>query len=73
MGRWLREWREAHGLSQQDLAERLGWEQPYVARLEAGLYTPNLATLDRVARRLGLEVSVRATPGGMAIELREAA
>jgi DNA-binding XRE family transcriptional regulator len=71
LGRRLRAWREGRGLSQRELAERLGWEQPHVARLEAGAHTPNLATLNRLARRLGLEVTVRAGPGGLAVEVRD--
>jgi DNA-binding XRE family transcriptional regulator len=72
LGRHLVAYRQAHGLTQAALAERLGWAQPNVARLEAGQHTPNLATLDRIARRLGLEVTVRATPKGMAVQARKA-
>jgi DNA-binding XRE family transcriptional regulator len=72
LGRRLVAYRAAHGLSQAALAQRLGWAQPHVARLEAGVHTPSLASLDRLARRLGIEVTVRATPDGMAVDLREA-
>ncbi|HET6314899.1 MAG TPA: helix-turn-helix transcriptional regulator [Chloroflexota bacterium] len=72
LGRQLRAWREASGLSQRDIAERLGWEQPHVARLEAGGHTPNLATLDRLARRLGLHVALDADPKGTTVKVREA-
>jgi ribosome-binding protein aMBF1 (putative translation factor) len=72
LGRLVAAYREARGLTQVALGERLGWPQPNVARLEAGHRTPDLATLDRLARRLGLEVTVRATPGGLTVELREA-
>jgi ribosome-binding protein aMBF1 (putative translation factor) len=72
-GRHVVAYRAAHGLSQAALAQRLGWEQPHVARLEAGAHTPSLASLARLAYRLGLEVTVRATPQGMEVEVREAA
>ncbi len=72
LGRRLVAYRQANGLTQEALAAKLGWAQPNVARLEAGQHTPNLATLDRLARRLGLEVTVRATPRAMAVEVREA-
>lgn len=73
LGRLVAAYRESRGLTQAALGERLGWPQPNVARLEAGHRTPDLATLDRLARRLGLEVSVRATPKGIAVDLREPA
>jgi ribosome-binding protein aMBF1 (putative translation factor) len=71
LGRRLTAYRAAHGLSQAALAARLGWEQPHVARLEAGVHTPSLASLDHLARRLGLEITVHARPEGMAVEVRE--
>lgn len=73
LGRLVAAYREARGLSQAALGERLGWPQPNVARLEAGHRTPDLATLDRLARRLGLEVTVRATASGIVVEVRDPA
>jgi transcriptional regulator with XRE-family HTH domain len=55
-GRRLRELREAAGLSQNELAHRLGCQQPAIARLEAGEASPNMRTLDRIANALGLEL-----------------
>jgi hypothetical protein len=60
LGRRLVHYRHAHGLTQEALAAKLGWAQP------------NLATLDRIARRLGIEVTVRATPKALDIDVREA-
>jgi ribosome-binding protein aMBF1 (putative translation factor) len=51
--------REKRGLSQRELAERLGTTQSAIARLEAGNVSPSLATLDRVADALGVELVVR--------------
>lgn len=50
--------REKRGLSQRELAERLGTTQSAIARLEAGNITPRLATLDKVADALGVELVV---------------
>jgi transcriptional regulator with XRE-family HTH domain len=54
----IRELREKRGLSQRELAERLGTTQSAVARLEAGNVSPSLPTLDKVAEALGVELVV---------------
>ncbi len=58
LGRQVRAWREAHGISQQDLAARLGMAQPNLARLEGGGVAPTLTTLALLAERLGVRVTV---------------
>jgi len=50
--------REKRGLSQRQLAERVGTTQSAVARLEAGSISPSLPTLDKVAEALGVELVV---------------
>ena len=54
----IHELREKRGLSQRELAERLGTTQSAVARLEAGNVSPSLPTLDKVAAALGVELVV---------------
>jgi transcriptional regulator with XRE-family HTH domain len=54
----VRDLREKRGLSQRELAERLGTTQSAVARLEAGNVSPSLPTLDKVAAALGVELIV---------------
>lgn len=53
-GRVIRRARWRAGLSQANLASRLGTSQPAVARWEAGKVSPSLATLDRVVAACGL-------------------
>lgn len=59
VGRMVRELREARGLSQRELAERMGTTQSVVGRLEAGGSRPTIVTLERVAHALGLQLEVR--------------
>ena len=50
--------REARGMSQGDLAERMGTTQSAIARLEAGGTYPNFQTLERVGHALRAELVV---------------
>lgn len=54
----IRALREARGLSQRELAERVGTTQSAIARLEGGNISPSLPTLDKIAEALGAELSV---------------
>ena len=54
----LIEQRNALGLSQRDLANMCGIPQSSVARIEAFQTTPNLATLLKIMRPLGLKLTV---------------
>jgi transcriptional regulator with XRE-family HTH domain len=55
----VRSAREAAGLSQADLAARLGTTQPVVSRWERGHDEPRLSTLVRIARACDLRLEVR--------------
>ena len=52
------EQRNALGLSQRDLADICGIPQSSVARIESFQTTPNLATLLKILRALGLKLAV---------------
>ncbi len=55
--------RTAAGLSQQELARRIGTSQPAIARLEDGDYSRHsLAVLQRIANALHLKLDVRFLP-----------
>ncbi len=54
----VRELRGARGLSQGELARRIGSTQPAIARLEAGGVAPSIETLERIAAALDLELVV---------------
>ena len=54
----VREARKRVGMTQAELAARIGSTQPAIARLEAGGVSPSLPILRRVAEALGLELIV---------------
>lgn len=54
--------RLAWDLSQKELAELCGTTQSAIARLEAGRRPPRIDTLERVAKALDCELSVRLNP-----------
>jgi transcriptional regulator with XRE-family HTH domain len=68
MGLKLRELREAVGITQRELAERLGGQQPAIARLENGHVKPDVVTLERIALALGYRFELTAVPFDEAIE-----
>jgi DNA-binding XRE family transcriptional regulator len=57
LGRQLRAWRERQGMTQRDVAARLGWDQPTVARLEGGGVAPTTTTLALLVDRLGMRIA----------------
>ncbi len=59
------QYRVKHGLSQVQLARRLGMRQPNVARLESGEHEPSLSTLARLSLALGLDFSVEVKTGAL--------
>jgi transcriptional regulator with XRE-family HTH domain len=62
LGEAVRSRREELGWSQRQLAERAGMTQPGVARFEAGGTTPTIPVLERLARALGLRLTVTLDP-----------
>jgi transcriptional regulator with XRE-family HTH domain len=55
----LAEQRRAAGLSQTEVAARMGTSQSSVARLEAGLADVRVSTLERYAAAIGSQLSWR--------------
>ncbi len=58
VGDKVRDAREAAGISQRELAARMGTSQAAVARLEAGGVGATLTTLQKVAGALDLKITV---------------
>ncbi|MGH8554065.1 MAG: helix-turn-helix domain-containing protein [Gammaproteobacteria bacterium] len=54
--------RSRAGLTQEELAERMGTTQPVVARLESGRIRPSTRTLKRLAQATGSRLIIRVEP-----------
>ena len=54
--------RSRAGLTQQQLARKMGTTQPVVARLESGRSKPSMRTLERLAEATGLRLLVTFAP-----------
>ena len=52
-GQWLRQVREARGLSQGDLAEAAGCSTSFLSKVEGGYKMPGAESLTLLARALG--------------------
>ena len=57
-------YRSEHGLSQRDLATRLGVSQPRVVELESGEKNPQIETLVKIAATTGIEFAFDVVPVG---------
>lgn len=51
--------RKKSGLTQQELAKRIGADKGYVSRVERGLIVPSVSTLYRIAAAMGFAVELR--------------
>jgi len=54
--------RNRAGLTQQELARKMGATQPVIARLESGRVRPSMGTLERVAEATGSRLLIRFAP-----------
>src|SRR5919109_2413591 len=72
VGRMVEERRRAAGLTQAELARRIGTTQPAISKIESGRTLPGLELLDRVARALGrpIAITLGASPTSSAEERR---
>jgi len=56
LGRHIQKIRKEKGLTQEELAERIGTSQTWIGYIETGRETPNLKRLHKIARVLGVRV-----------------
>ncbi len=57
-GRLLRQAREQAGITQQELAQRLGCTQPAISQAEAGGASLSVSTLQRILDALGFDLEL---------------
>jgi DNA-binding XRE family transcriptional regulator len=57
-------YRSENGLSQRELAKRLGVSQPRVVELESGDKNPQIETLVKIAATTGIEFAFDVVPAG---------
>jgi DNA-binding XRE family transcriptional regulator len=57
-------YRSDHGLSQRDLAKRLGVSQPRVVELESGEKNPQIETLIKISAAIDVEFAIDVVPVG---------
>lgn len=60
----LIKYRLAHGLTQEELAKRAGTSHSQISRLESGQHLSSVATLEKIADALDLDLSITFTPRG---------
>lgn len=58
LGQILRKYREAKGLSQEELSFEADIHRNYVSQLERGLQSPTFEVLRRICKALGVKTSV---------------
>ena len=56
VGERIRELREAKGLTQREIANRIGIDDYYISRLENNHVNPTLATMQKIATALDVEL-----------------
>lgn len=54
-GAVIRQWRAEHGVSQEELAERIGLHPNYVGNIERGERNISLEVMSRIGAHLGYE------------------
>lgn len=62
-GRIVRYARRRAGLSQRELAERVGVAQPAIARIESGRVSPRADTLEHILNACGLRLTIETRRG----------
>jgi len=53
----LKDLRQQHGLSQAQLAEKIGYSQNHISKIEAGILNPSIKFLEKLFNTLNIEAT----------------
>ena len=56
-GLGVRKQREAHGLTQEALAEKADLDQTYISGIERGIRNPSILSIAKIAKAMGISLS----------------
>lgn len=59
----IRKTRERHGLNQEALARRAGTSQGQISKIERGVVSPSISTVERLLGVMGERLELAAVPG----------
>jgi transcriptional regulator with XRE-family HTH domain len=59
----IRTARERHGLDQRSLARRAGTSQGQISKIERGVVSPSISTVERLLGVMGERLELKAVPG----------
>ena len=62
IGVTIRRRRKKRGITQKELAEKLGTKQPSIARIESGQILPSLVFLNKIANYLDTDIRIIIKP-----------
>ena len=58
LGKRIKQIRKESNLTQADLAEKINVDFKYLSRIETGLSTPSLKTIEKIAEQLGVDYRI---------------
>ena len=58
IGQKIRKFRKGCGLSQEQLAEKVGTNKTYISRIEKGIIEPGVGLFFRIIDALGLKIEI---------------
>lgn len=57
LGKKVQKYRKSTGLTQEEVAEKIGISRAYMGYIEQGRYSPSLEVLEKIARVLKIKMS----------------
>ena len=67
LARLLVTYRKNNTLLQKEIADQLSISREHYAQIESGKFVPSMKLLQRISKRLNLEISIRVAKGGATV------